>query len=364
MATNDSAGLGLHQRTKGGNWHYEFKIDGHKHRGSTRTKSHREAVRVAREAYAEAKAGPTVTLTGRRKERLTLDQAFARYYEEKGKDLADAEDLLVRLDRIADRLGRHKFLDEITFTDCHDYVQRRRRDGVANRTVNSDVPESLRRVARWARRWSIELGELGDPSFSWKELRLDLPRHRVRFLSRTEKAKLLWAVRKDYRRLVYFAMLSGLRLSAMLVHKDDILWEPKLLRYKAKSRFENDTKFLPITKRMERLIRYCCAEDPNGEWVFTYVAQRSVPHEKIARGDRVPINPRGFERAMTDAVAEAKLTDWRLIHDLRHTAATDAMRVSQHPAAVKAMLGHSTIEQTLKYAHVLHDDVRRAMEKM
>lgn len=55
---------------------------------------------------------------------------------------------------------------------------------------------------------------------------------------------------------------------------------------------------------------------------------------------------------------------WRLNHDLRHTAATDAMRASQHPGAVQGMLGHSTIEQTMRYAHVLDDDVRRAMEKM
>lgn len=364
MAKSDSAGFGLKQRKPGGNWHFEFQINRIKHRGSTGKKSHREAVKFARAKHAELSGTAPVVSTARRKDRITLDEAFARYFEEKGQYLADADDLLVRLDRIAERLGRHRFLDEITFPDLHNYVQKRRRDGVANRTVNADVPESMRRVAKWAVKWGVDTGEVGQAGFLWKDLRLELPKHRDRFLSRSEKAQLLWAIRKDYRRLLVFAMLTGMRLSALMVHKDDVLWDVGLIRYKAKSRIENDTKFVPITSRVSRLLRYCFTEDPNGEWVFTYCAQRSKPAFDIVAGDRVPVNPRGFERAMTDAVKKVGLPNWRLIHDLRHTAATDAMRASQHPVAVQKMLGHSTIEQTMKYAHVLHDDVRMAMEKM
>lgn len=356
--------LGLNQVGKKGYWYYDFQIDGARYKKSTRKASYRDAVKIAREAWAVASGnGPPRVETGR-KDRITLDDAFLRYFEEKGQDLADAQDMLVRLNRIAERLGRHRFLDDILFTDLHNYVQARKRDGVANRTVNADVPESMRRVVRWARKWNVAVGPMGEAGFEWNELRLDVPRHRIRSLTRREKAKLFWALRKDYRRLLLFALRTGLRLGGLLPRKDDILWEQRLIRYKAKSKYENDSKFIPMTSRIEKLVRHCCNEDPKGEYVFTYVTQRSQPGKRIGKGWRVPINARGFERAMRDAVKKADLKDWRLIHDLRHTAATDAMRASQHPAAVKQMLGHSTLEQTMKYAHVLEDDVRRAMEKM
>jgi site-specific recombinase XerC len=356
--------LGLYQRQGKEVWYYDFEVNGERFTKSTRCTTRREAVKVARAKYAEATGLSPTPVQRSRKDRITLDRAFTRYWEEKGCELADAKDLLVRLDRIAERLGRDRFLDEITYADLHDYVQRRKRDGVANRTVNSDVPESIRRAVRWARKWGVERGELGNPDFDWNDLKLDLPRHRIRWLTRREKAQLLWAIRKDYRRLLYFAMRSGLRLGGLLPHKDDVLWEHNLIRYKAKSKYENDTKFVPMTGRVRRLVEHCCNENPLGDYVFTYVAQRSQPREGIQRGQRVPINARGFERAMRDAIDKIDLKDWRLIHDLRHTAATDLMSASQNPAAVKAVLGHSTIDQTMKYGHVLAEDVLAAMEKV
>lgn len=346
--------LGLYRPSRSDRWYYDFQVNGDRYSRSTRKTTYREAVRVARDAYAQVVNRST---TPTRKDRLTLEIAFGRYFEEKGQALADADDILLRLDRLAEWLGRNRFLDELTLADLHNYQERRKKDGVANRTVNSDVPETIRRVMRQARKWHVET-----PEIDWSELNLDLPRHRVRSLTRKEKARLLWAVRKDHRRLVYFAMRSGLRLSALILRKDQILWDLNLIQYKAKSKYENDTKFLPMPPRVRRLIAHCCKQAPDSDWVFTYVMQRRRGPRPA--GSRAPVTGRGFERVMRDAVDIAKLPDWRLIHDLRHTAATDTMQASQHPGAVKEMLGHSTIEQTMKYAHVLQEDVLRAMSKV
>jgi integrase len=49
-------------------------------------------------------------------------------------------------------------------------------------------------------------------------------------------------------------------------------------------------------------------------------------------------------------------------HDLRHTRGTRILRVTRNLAAAKKALAHRNIKTTLRYAHVLDDDVREALE--
>ena len=61
------------------------------------------------------------------------------------------------------------------------------------------------------------------------------------------------------------------------------------------------------------------------------------------------------------ALAAAKVNGFRL-HDLRHTRGTRIVRATGSLAAAKEALKHKRIETTLRYAHVLDDDVRNALE--
>ena len=65
---------------------------------------------------------------------------------------------------------------------------------------------------------------------------------------------------------------------------------------------------------------------------------------------------------MRRSVADAGLEDWRLLHDLRHTAATRTLRASQNLKAVQSMLGHAEIASTARYAHAMLEDVRAALD--
>lgn len=56
----------------------------------------------------------------------------------------------------------------------------------------------------------------------------------------------------------------------------------------------------------------------------------------------------------------ASVSNFRL-HDTRHTCATRTLRGSRNLAAVQKLLNHSDPKTTLKYAHVLVDDVAEAM---
>jgi hypothetical protein len=51
-------------------------------------------------------------------------------------------------------------------------------------------------------------------------------------------------------------------------------------------------------------------------------------------------------------------------HDTRHTTGTRHLRVTGNLKATQKLLGHSRIETTTRYAHVLVDDVRDGLEAM
>ena len=52
------------------------------------------------------------------------------------------------------------------------------------------------------------------------------------------------------------------------------------------------------------------------------------------------------------------------IHDLRHDFASKLLRSSRNLALVQKALGHSDIKSTVRYAHVLDDEVVEAMDAM
>jgi integrase len=64
---------------------------------------------------------------------------------------------------------------------------------------------------------------------------------------------------------------------------------------------------------------------------------------------------------MADAKAEAKIEGFRF-HDFRHTRGTRIVRATGSLAAAKAALAHKSINTTLRYAHVLDEDVRNALD--
>jgi len=73
--------------------------------------------------------------------------------------------------------------------------------------------------------------------------------------------------------------------------------------------------------------------------------------------------PKGgvFNAEFRDALTAAGIVDFRF-HDLRHTFATRMLRQTGNIKLVSRLLGHSSIETTARYAHVLVDDMRAALE--
>jgi integrase len=97
---------------------------------------------------------------------------------------------------------------------------------------------------------------------------------------------------------------------------------------------------------------------PNSPFIWTYVKQKGKD-----KGKRFPVTYSGLRGAINTAFRQSGITDFK-IHDLRHEFASKLLRRTSNLALVKDALAHSDIKSTLRYAHVLGDDIARGMEGM
>ncbi len=348
---------------------YEFQIQGVRFRGSTKETSRRAAERAEARIRAEAeeKLRAGLSATGHVVQ-MTLGEAVTRYWLEKGEHEANAATTWYQLENLVDGLGRTTLLSQISTSDLAEYQARRRgqknRRGrfPANRSVNAEVPELISRIFKRARKvWSdmdkgvqIALGGEKD----WAELKLRVPKGRVRELKADEEAALGEHLRDDYADIIEFATISGLRRSQLLLRWPQCDFDARVILYKRKSLHDNDVGVLPMSDRMWQILQ--AQKGRHRTFVFTYVAKRTRDGRK--KGQRYPITESGLATEMRRSIKDAGITDWRLIHDLRHTAATRTLRASQNLKAVQSMLGHAEIASTARYAHAMLEDVRSAMD--
>ena len=81
------------------------------------------------------------------------------------------------------------------------------------------------------------------------------------------------------------------------------------------------------------------------------------------RGKRQPITYNGFRRTSSTALKTAGITDF-CIHDLRNDFASKLLRKTRDLALVQKALKHADISSTIRYAHVLDEDVRDGLEAL
>jgi site-specific recombinase XerD len=81
------------------------------------------------------------------------------------------------------------------------------------------------------------------------------------------------------------------------------------------------------------------------------------------RGGELVFNARNRRKIWAAALAKAGITDFRW-HDMRHTYATWLGRAGADLQMVQKALGHSQIQTTTRYRHVIDADVARVNASM
>lgn len=322
-------------------YHFDFVWKGHRFYGSTGCKGRREALAF------EARQRSDAVIPDQKREPITVDEAGGLYAEHADK-LPSWPTTRYMIAALIKGLGANRVLAEISQRDLQSYFAKRRA-GRSNATVNREI-DNARAIWMRAKKARFEVGEMPD----WKALRLKVPKRDPRELGEDEEYALFGALRADVADACDFALKSGWRRAEVIGLRwadCDLKTRQALTRIKG-----GDIIKRPLTPTLLALI----ANQPKvGPFVFTYVCQKT--RQKRRKGERYPMTPTVLRGAMKAAKKAAEVEDFRF-HDFRHTRGTRIVRATGNLAAAQAALAHRSIKTTLRYAHVLDDDVRNALE--
>lgn len=323
----------LYKRAKTPFWWTEFSVQGTRIRRSTETASRRDAEAVARrlrdEAIAAAKAKPK----GVPVEVLTLDQACGRYWIEHGRRLKDARNEKRNLKYIVATIGGDMPLSDVSNRHVNALVKKRLEMGAGLAGVNRTVSTLKTLMNRAAKRWEEPVRAI-----SWSAHKLKEPKERVRYLTPEECRRLLDELERiapHIARVVHFLLLTGLRKAEAFGATWDKLDEARgVLTAKVKGGHERE---VPLTSEAMQILR------------------------EAPRNTRYIFDTTNWRKAFEAGLKGSGIEDFRW-HDLRHTFATLLGKSGAPIEVVSKALGHSSVTVTMKYRHVLHNEVLSAMQ--
>lgn len=323
-------------------WHYDFQIGGRRFHGSTGTESFEEAKAIEAQARVQARAAPD------RRGIYTLDQALGTYWADISQHQSSSATTLSQGKGILSVLDGKTTLDALTMADVMRLVSTRRAR-VANGTVNRELQLLGRAIRHMAKFHAAKVADLDLRAAEVKE-----PKERIRELSPDEQARLFKHLRADLHPLVQFALMTGAREETIC----DLTWAQVDLP-NARIRFDmkgDEVMFFPVNGELRAFLS-TLPRSPlpdHRPYVITYVDQQTKQRKRILTGGG------GLKAAFHKATIDADIPDFRF-HDPRHTFGTRMLRKTQNLKLVSRLMGHKTIETTMRYAHVMMDDLAGAM---
>lgn len=345
-------------------YQYDFQLNGVRYNGSTKRTSLKDAraeeLRLKEEARDEQKK-LDLLINGP----LTVQSAIGRYWMEVGERHSGASDTLRDLKRLQTYFKPSTLLSDITDKEVAAFVAWRASQRVKNRkpkkgeelpfvsnaTVNRTTTDLLKKLFNRAKRtWKYNFPN--EPL--WKDHELKEPVERVRELDANEAEALDASVRDDYADWFEFARLTGARRQETLIRWSDVNFTSGWITRPGKGGLPVRT---PITTAIRAILDRCRGH--HEEWVFTYVCKS--PREGQKKGKRYPLTKEGVKTQWRRLRKRSKVNNFRF-HDIRHDVATKVLRREKNLKTVQKVLNQRDIESTLRYAHVLDEDVSNALE--
>lgn len=294
---------------------YSFSIEGRRFRGSTERTTEREAKEVERDQYQLAKQG----IAGRAE--WTLLAVLNAYWHEHAKDRRGHANIKRDLGLLQKALGKDMAARRLTNGALMDYRARRRGQGVKAQTVNREFAYLRAAYAHCAKFHGQPA-----PSIDWKGLKAQEAPGRIRFLSFAEYHALMAVAHESIRPVILCAVTTGLRRSNILT----LDWRQ--------------------VKLEEGLISIPRMKSNRAHMVKITPPLMAALSTMPSRRGRV-FDLRNFRKRWDAAVKAAGLEDFRF-HDLRHTFASWARMNGADLADIKEALDHSSMNMTLRYAHI------------
>jgi integrase len=161
----------------------------------------------------------------------------------------------------------------------------------------------------------------------------------------------------DYAPFFAFVAASGMRQRECVTLKwSEVNFGTKQIVRLGKG---NRRVVFPITDTIREILFPLRGQHP--EHVFTYIAVYGNKRLGRVRGQRYPLTYNGAKAEWQRMREAAGVKDFRF-HDFRHDFGTKLLRETGNLKLVQKALNHRDIKSTLRYAHVLDEDVAAAVE--
>lgn len=343
-------------------------------RESTRTSSEQQAIQYCIKRITELQKEAKQQASGELPS-ITINDAFVRYYQEKVQYYSQPKQILSRLNFIKNNIGV-KYLHEIDKTVLGNFVEMRKQT-VSNATINRELSalSAIRTLA--INFWGCKTNDAKPLQFKQLE-----PAENIKFLEDWEMAQtIIDRAPSHLKPIIYTALYTGMRKGNILGLKwSDINFKANTItvQVKDKNTLGGKNHTIPMVDKLREIL---LAQPRINEYVFNY---QDKPIDNIKRSwanifyefvkaDKVKpddvIETRDIRNKKTGEME--KITYKRVLrdpalpyvnfHTLRHTAATWILKKTNNLRITKEILGHANINTTMKYAHVLDEEKRNAL---
>lgn len=312
---------------RGNIWHFRMQVNGRPILKSTGFSDEKSAIRRAAEFKAAILAGKA----GWRAPAPTVGEWWAVYQRTYTKRKRDPQR---DVSAMATFLKRHSTtpLDAITRSDCIAFLNERGAM-VAQGTVG-------REMAFLKCFFNRAIDEHHLEQNPWKGVKRPQEVARTRVLTREEQSRLLAVLSPYYQRMVLVVLGTGLRASELRA-LTPLHITPKGIQ--VKNGKGGKDRLVPLREDVRTLL------------------DEQIPN---AKGYYFPLKSSAVWETLQQACEAADIPPISL-HDLRRTFATRCAVAGMPPKVLQGILGHSSINVTMKhYTHISQDDAQAALDKI
>lgn len=322
-------------RKKGDKWYTRFQIDGIRYerpcKGAT---SERDALKCETIIKAEIMRGNYNF--GKSEKLPKLKEAVELMSEYTQNNKRSYETDISRLNKISEYFKYNIPLKEITPSSIEKFKKSLKDENFSNATINRYISLLKKMFNLCIKNKLIKTNPCAGVAML-RENNL-----KIRFLTKEEEKRLFKAVKDEkFSALIKLALYTGMRKGEILSLKWTNIDEKSIEILESKS---GKSRKIPNIGNLKKLLDSLPKEN---EYVFF--------------NPKTQTRFQDIREAFSDALKTAQIYNFRF-HDLRHTAATRMVEKGVDLVVIKEILGHSTIQTTMRYAHSLETIKERAIK--
>jgi integrase len=329
-------------------WYLDATLHGRRIRRSLRTANRQEAIAKARQLIAKLDQAGPVALRAHRTTFEDLVQWIVDDYESNKR--RSIGKLLKTIARLRSTFGGWR-ATRITDGDVAEYIDRRRREGAANATINRELAALKRSFRLATRRKRVSHDDIPNIDF------LKEPPPRRGFFERDQFEAVRRHLPAALKPVVTTAYITGWRVRSEILpmqwRQVDLATET--IRLDPGTTKNDEGRLFVMTPELKATLA--------AQWAETDALQRETGQTIPSVFHRDGKLIKSFRRAWLLACKQAGVPG-RIPHDFRRTAVRNLERAGIARSVAMKMVGHRTESIYRRYAIVSEGDLREAAKKL